>query len=415
MVATQRYYNLLTQLPSGFVRMSAAVDGSPSRYRKQVLRIGRYVVSGKPVEITGDDLAALSHNFALAVARGNKIPVVWGHPENLIDPRSNLGHVESLTLDQGALIAEFSIPDEADARRIDLGIADQVSVGIAPWTDGEGNEYWPMLQHLGVVNLPVMANQQPTTRLLSTLSNVGAKTMSLFGLGKSTKGKKNFAAGDAGGDTVAAMTVDGTATLADAWDQIQGPLETICEAAGVNLPTDASPDTLVVILKVLAGQLGGDSEPDPEDPSEGGEAAPSMPADVGPVPMSTLAKRKVSAVISSRDAQIKKLQAELSTIKSSSQTAAKIAFENCLEGHVKAGRITPADRAVWSKTGEASGFNLSTLAVLDKLPATIPTGRKLTAANMATGNVPGGGAEKEETPEERRARARQFAGLPAKK
>lgn len=207
--------------------------------------------------------------------------------------------------------------------------------------------------------------------------------MSLFGLGKR---KVNLA-----DDTAAAMTVDGTATLADAFEAIKAPLETICTAAGVTLPADTTPDTLLVTLKVLAGTLGGSEEEPAAEETPAESAAPAeLPADMGALPMSTLVKRKVGAAISSRDAEIKKLKAELSTIQNAGKVSARVAFETSLDGHIKDGKVAAAHRDSLIKFGEANGFDLSTLAPFASLPAKVPTSPKATRDKLAMSTVPGG-------------------------
>lgn len=357
-----------------FARLDAAPPASAPgriRFRKDVLRVGRVVADGRELEITPSVLATIKRNYDDAAARGNRIPVVWGHPEDLIDPRSNLGIVESLDLDGDTLFATFWA-SEPDAVKLSSGVADQVSVRLdSEWVDGQGNRYAPMLTHLGVVNLPVLSNQGPMVQLSLVQPKRTTKMLSIFG--KKQAGQKlQFAADDSGSTDT--FTVD--------------EVKQMLSDAGFPIPDIAT--TKEAVMAAFIAMAGGEEsaeEPASTDPAN--VPVVSDPGAAAPFPMSTLARRAKAQVaeFASLKAQLDAKDRELGAIKAANLSTLETAYRAELEKHIAGGKLVPAKKDEWLAIGKATGFKLSTLSVFDDAAPVVKTDRR--AIKLATGTVPG--------------------------
>lgn len=139
------------ELNTGFSR----VRGACRKFRKDILRVGKWNVDGTPWNVTRSTLHALASNFQLGRSRGLGFPIVWNHSN---DARDRLGDVVKLSIEGDTLFAEVEVCRDHEQ----VAAVGMVSVGISDsWQDGQGRRYSPMLVHLGVVNHPVVPNQGP--------------------------------------------------------------------------------------------------------------------------------------------------------------------------------------------------------------------------------------------------------------
>lgn len=132
---------------------------SPSRFEKEVLRVGRWVhPAGKFVlEVTRERLARWAKAFRRMVEKGVRVPVPYGHS---YDARDNAGFVSDMRVEEDRLVAVLDIPREEDAARIGATATD-VSVSINPdYVDGEGERYGEVIEHVAITNYPVVSGQE---------------------------------------------------------------------------------------------------------------------------------------------------------------------------------------------------------------------------------------------------------------
>lgn len=127
-------------------------------FDKDVLRVGRWYLRGRPWQVTASELRQLVSNWKRAQTQGVCIPVVWNHSH---DARDRIGSVSELFLKDDVLYARVVACDPSDIGKLTHSQA-EVSVEItSPWIDGSGNTYDLMLTHVGVVLLPVLSSQKP--------------------------------------------------------------------------------------------------------------------------------------------------------------------------------------------------------------------------------------------------------------
>jgi hypothetical protein len=245
------------------------------RFEKDILPVGRYIAAGKRTDITPAFLVKLKANFDLATGRGNCIPLSWGHPDDPTDPRTTCGYVESLTIRGDRLWAVVVVPDARTATKLST-TAGEVSVGIDAWVDGKGNEYYPMLTHLGLVNRPVVTDQGPFRKFsASTSSGRSASRGSCCSKGACAMGKQfRFAAGEvADGSGVRGQLIQ----LANILLEDRGMTASLSPTAS---DEELAPQ-LTLILQLVGAEI--EEQEDLESQIPG-----SIPQELGALPMSTL-------------------------------------------------------------------------------------------------------------------------------
>lgn len=326
---------------------------SSARFEKDILRADDYRVGDRLWHVDGAKLREIESNFRRAKANGNTIPVQWGHSD---DARDRLGDVLDLEVRGDTLFAIFDSKSPDDAKK--LGVtANEVSVEVRePWTDGKGNVYPTALTHLAVVNLPVVPNQGPMLRLsLISGGNMSTKTRRL-----------------ATGDSEAVDGEGGDNTMISVKEVVA-----MLKEAGKSLPDEVkTADELKLAWKVL-------------NPS----AAPEeKPAEEEAASMSDLPVVQAS-LIRERDA----LRAEVAGFKAQQESA----YRGELEQLVVQGSLLAADRENLLAVGKSTSWNLSTLEPFKRIKAGSAVKTTSKVRQLSTlGNQP------EETPEQRRERAR---------
>lgn len=293
-------------------------------YDKDVLRVGVWDVGGQPWEVTLEKLIRIRENWHRARRRGVHMPVVWNHSD---DARDQIGLITKVYIVGPTLRIRFWAADPIDISKLGSTV-NEVSVQIyEPWRDGLGNDYDIMMTHVGVVNHPVVPDQQPF-RSFHLIQ--GASAMP---------------------DVVSATAPAADADLGvDVDVDVDRLLELINElfaAAGASgtLPADTTLDDLVSRLADLVDALANEDDsntPALDDPN-------ASPAEL------QVALRKAQ----------RRLHLERQRLRDHRQQL----FVGALDRLIREGRVVPARRAALIEAGRSSSFNPSLLAPLEDVPA----------------------------------------------
>lgn len=320
-----------------------AASSAPATLRKDLLRVGTWHAPAGTFHATTKLLDTLVTQFALARARGIKIPVVWNHSH---DSRDRLGTVLELFREGQTLWGVLSVPEAATARKLSLD-SHEVSVEVQDnWRDGMGNLYPSMLTHVGVVTLPVVPGQQRFTHL--SLRR-GDTTMTHDSSAAPTKITR---LATEGGDGSGYPTVDDTAAT---WivERVNQLLS--APSMSMHLPEDTTGANLCERLDFIAQQIT-TPEPEPSEAPMSGETVTDMSKAAGTGELQQLRL------------QVSELTRQLSLERSASEAAQKAAFVGKLDGAIKRGKLLPAHRAGLLEAGATAKYALSLLAHLDDLP-----------------------------------------------
>jgi hypothetical protein len=139
--------------------IGATIDanGVPhKRYRKDLIRVGDWVMPGNGVEfsVTRADLEHWAATHDALTSNGVKVPVPLGHNT---DPERNSGYVLSISVDGDTLIGEVELIG-ADA--IELASKTEVSIYVpTEMKDGKGNVYQRPIAHVALTPVPVISGQ----------------------------------------------------------------------------------------------------------------------------------------------------------------------------------------------------------------------------------------------------------------
>lgn len=144
-------------LEFGFPSASVPLAGTPARFLKEIIRVGRYrhpAVPGETLDITEDRLRRWVANFYAAPAK------VWVPFRHSADPRDNAGWVEDLFLDGGRLYAVLRITDDEAAALLRDGTVRDVSVGVdADFVDMSGKHWGETVRHVALTLDPYIRHQ----------------------------------------------------------------------------------------------------------------------------------------------------------------------------------------------------------------------------------------------------------------
>ena len=146
---------------AGFVRLDAA---GPARFRKEVLRVGRWVhpVSGEALAFDRGLLERLARATNRWIALGHE---VWFPAGHTTDPLRNLGRWSAFALEGDRLVAEVEVADEVAAQRVGKTITG-VSADIRfhePASTGE--LFDAVIVHVAATPCPVIPGQTNFVRL----------------------------------------------------------------------------------------------------------------------------------------------------------------------------------------------------------------------------------------------------------
>jgi hypothetical protein len=148
----------------------AATAVAPGRFEKELLRVGRWVHPARQfvLDVTRERLARWVECFRKMLSKGIRVPVPYGHS---YDPRDNAGFLSDMRVDGDRLIGVLDIPRAEDAERLGSVAAD-VSVSVNPdFTDGQGERFGEVIEHVAITNYPIVTGQSNFVALESPGAN----------------------------------------------------------------------------------------------------------------------------------------------------------------------------------------------------------------------------------------------------
>jgi hypothetical protein len=141
-----------------------------ARFRKEIIRVGRYVLPddpGKTVDVTLERLRDWVNDTRAA---GVKTWVPYHHSYH---PADNAGWVEAFEIADGKLYGVFNITDEDTAARIVDGSIQDVSVGVGPVLTACGRSYDEVIRHVALTLDPHVREQDGFKALMEARRDGG--------------------------------------------------------------------------------------------------------------------------------------------------------------------------------------------------------------------------------------------------
>jgi len=134
---------------------------SDNLFKKQVLRLGKWIYQGRPFVVTKEYLKKIYENFKKKILENVFVP--FTHSD---DPRNNAGFVKDLELKEDGLYAVLEVDDDA-SKLIKEGKVKGVSASIEEgYVDKEkGVEVGPVLRHVALVMEPYIKGLKPFIQL----------------------------------------------------------------------------------------------------------------------------------------------------------------------------------------------------------------------------------------------------------
>lgn len=123
----------------------------PKKFRKEIIRVGRYadpVIPGKFWDFT---LERFQKMIDATKASGLKTWVPYGHSK---DARDNAGWIEGFEIADGKLYGVLNITDDETASKIKDGTIQDVSIGMGPVLGADGTVYEDVIKQVGLVMEP---------------------------------------------------------------------------------------------------------------------------------------------------------------------------------------------------------------------------------------------------------------------
>lgn len=155
----------------------AAYLSGMAKFRKAILKTGKYHSPDGVVEVTPERLRHWELQFGRMVRSNQVVPIDWDHADSA-------DALQPLTMDQYhrrrsarntiGHLADFRVNEAGDAAEITLDLREQAAVEkaaqntvyVSPvlfpaWKDGAGHEYRDCITHVDMVNHPVDHSQTP--------------------------------------------------------------------------------------------------------------------------------------------------------------------------------------------------------------------------------------------------------------
>ena len=137
------------------------VDGewtlkAEARFRKEIIRVGRYVLPDDPAKTVDVTLERLRRWVNDTKAAGVKTWVPYHHSYH---PADNAGWVEAFEIAEGKLYGVFNITDGDTAARIIDGTIQDVSIGVGPVLTACGRRYDEVIRHVALTLDPHVREQ----------------------------------------------------------------------------------------------------------------------------------------------------------------------------------------------------------------------------------------------------------------
>jgi hypothetical protein len=153
-----------------YLSRNVELDGKPVRFKKEIIRVGRFRHPQDPdevVEITEGRLRKWAENFRRA---GVKVWVPYRHSA---DPKDNTGWVESMYVDGGRLFAVMRIVDDETVGLLREGVVEDVSVGVdLDYVDGEGRRFGEVVRHVALTLDPYVRKQEGFIEMTDEGNNI---------------------------------------------------------------------------------------------------------------------------------------------------------------------------------------------------------------------------------------------------
>lgn len=172
-----------------------------AKFRKAVLRVGKYHSPDGVVEVTPARLNHWAVQHAKLTQAKQVVPIAWDHADNESDlqpvamdafnrrkrsAKNTVGHLK-----------EFRVSDDGQSAELTLDVHDQLatakasdnSVFVSPvilskWQDGAANVYHDVITHVDFVNHPVDHSQgpfEPATETIACALRMGLSTAAYWG------------------------------------------------------------------------------------------------------------------------------------------------------------------------------------------------------------------------------------------
>lgn len=126
------------------------------KFRKEIIRLGKYVLPDDPSKTIDVTLERMEKWIADTKAAGVKTWVPYRHSR---DPRDNCGFVPEFEVADGIMYGTFDITDEETAKKIEEGTIRDVSISVGPVVKEDGTEYPEVIRHVALVMDPHVREQ----------------------------------------------------------------------------------------------------------------------------------------------------------------------------------------------------------------------------------------------------------------
>ncbi|NIT35841.1 MAG: hypothetical protein GTN49_04975 [candidate division Zixibacteria bacterium] len=141
-----------------------------ARFRKEIIRVGRYVLPDDPAKTVDVTLERLRDWVNDTRAAGVKTWVPYHHSYH---PADNAGWVEAFEISDGKLYGVFNITDEGTAAKIVDGTIQDVSVGVGPVLTACGRRYDEVIRHVALTLDPHVREQDGFRALMEARRDGG--------------------------------------------------------------------------------------------------------------------------------------------------------------------------------------------------------------------------------------------------
>ena len=153
-----------------------------TKFRKQMLHVGKYRSPDGEVEVTSDRLRHWSREFGRMTENRQAIPMHWDHSNNVDDltpiamdlferrersAKNAVGRMTGFEVsdDGNSASISFEVTDPAAASKFATNTIQVSPVFFSSWADGGGNCYSDCITHLDAVVHPVDHSQSPAERV----------------------------------------------------------------------------------------------------------------------------------------------------------------------------------------------------------------------------------------------------------
>jgi hypothetical protein len=141
-----------------------------ARFRKEIIRLGRYVLPDDPEETVDVTAERLRRWVDDTKAAGVKTWVPYHHSYH---PADNAGWVEAFEIADGKLYGVFNITDGDTAARIVDGTIQDVSIGVGPVLTACGKRYDEVIRHVALTLDPHVRDQDGFEMVMEAKRNGG--------------------------------------------------------------------------------------------------------------------------------------------------------------------------------------------------------------------------------------------------